>query len=115
MPTFTGSITTTGKSEAIRLDKALFRLHPEFRQKAKVRAQIIAPGHALISVVGDEPMTAEDEDPVVSAFLAFVEKDLIEHPGRHTRFSKASLARAARLTKGVTVSDEDRLPEDVTF
>ena len=51
MSTFTGSITTTGKSEAIRLDKALFRLHPEFRQKAKVRAQVIAPGHALISVV----------------------------------------------------------------
>jgi len=49
--TFTGSITTTGKSEAIRLDKALFRLHPEFRQKAKVRVQVIAPGHALISVL----------------------------------------------------------------
>jgi antitoxin PrlF len=43
MSTFTGSITTTGKSQAIRLDKTLFRLHPEFRQKAKVRAQVIFP------------------------------------------------------------------------
>ena len=114
MPTFTGTITTTGKSEAIRLDKALFRLHPEFRQRAKVRAQVISPGHALISVVDDEEMPS-DEDPIVTAFLAFVEKDLKEHPGRRTRLSKTVLARAVRLTKGVKVSDEERLPEDVTF
>jgi len=43
MPTFTGSITTPGKSEAIHLDNALFRLHPEFKQKVKVRAQVISP------------------------------------------------------------------------
>ena len=62
MPTFTSSITT-GKSEAIRLDKALFRLHPEFRQKAKMRAQVIAPGHALISVVEKGPSEVEEKDP----------------------------------------------------
>jgi len=115
MSTFTGSITTTGKSEAIRLDKALFRLHPEFRQKAKVRAQIISPGHALIVVVGDEAVPAEDEDPVVTAFLAFIEKDLKEHPGRRTRLSKTSLARAVRATKGVKVGDDENLQEGVTF
>jgi hypothetical protein len=38
MISFNGSITTTGTSEAIRLDKALFRLHPEFREKAKAAA-----------------------------------------------------------------------------
>src|ERR1022692_2657679 len=63
MSTFTGSITTTGKSQAIRLPKALFRLHPEFRQKAKVRAQVISPGHALISVIDDEAAPAQDGDP----------------------------------------------------
>lgn len=115
MPTFTGSITTTGRSEAIRLDKALFRLHPEFRQKAKVRAQIISPGHALISVVDDQAMPMEEEDPVVTAFLAFLEKDLKQRPGRRSRLSKSSLARATRLTKRVTVRDDEVLPEDVTF
>jgi antitoxin PrlF len=115
MPTFSGSITTTGKSEAIRLDKALFRLHPEFRQKAKVRAQVISPGHALISVVEEGGVPAQEDDPVVMAFLAFVEKDLKEHPGRRTGLSKRSLARAVRLTKAVRVSDNERLPEDVTF
>jgi antitoxin PrlF len=115
MPTFTGSITTTGKSEAIRLDKALFRLHPEFRQRAKVRAQVISPGHALISVVDEGTALAEDEDPVVTAFLAFIEKDLKDHPGRRTRLSKTSLARAIRLTKGVKVKDNEKLPKDVTI
>ena len=115
MPTFTGSITTTGKSEAIRLDKALFRLHPEFRQKARVRAQVIAPGHALISVVEEGIPQPEEEDPLVSAFLAFLENDMKSHPKRIARLSKRFIARATRLTKGVKVTDEDRLPEDVSF
>jgi antitoxin PrlF len=112
---FTGSITTTGKSEAIRLDKALFRLHPEFRQKAKVRAQVIAPGHALISVVEDETPAPQEEDPVVTAFLAFLENDLKTHPQRIAGLSKKTIARATRLTKGVKVSDRERLPDNVSF
>lgn len=119
MATFSGSITTTGKSEAIRLDKALFRLHPEFRQKAKVRAQIIAPGHALISVMEDAGSTGAartfEDDPIVAAFLAFLENDMKVHPGRITRLSKRSIARALRLTRGVKVSDADRIPDNVSF
>ena len=115
MPTFTGSITTTGKSEAIRLDKALFRLHPEFRQKAKVRAQVIAPGHALISVVETATLALQEEDPIVSAFLAFLEQDMKTHPQRLSGLSKRSLARASRLTKGLRVADTEHLPEDVSF
>ncbi len=114
MATFSGSIITTGKSEAIRLDKALFRLHPEFRQKAKVRAQVISPGLALISVVDDEAALASEEDPVVGAFLGCLEKDLRTRPGRRSRFAKASLARAIRLTKQVKVSDGDRIPSSMT-
>src|SRR5689334_18373800 len=107
MPTFSGSITTTGKSEAIRLDKALFRLHPEFRQKAKVRAQVVAPGHALISVVDEEIQDQPEDDPVITAFLAFLENDMKKHPKRIAPLSKRSIARASRLTKGVKVSDHD--------
>ena len=38
MTTYKGTVTTTGKSEAIRLEKALFKSHPEFSQKSKVLA-----------------------------------------------------------------------------
>ena len=115
MATFQGSITTTGKSEAIRLDKALFRLHPEFRQKAKVRAQVIAPGRALISVVEEGSAGPLEEDPVVTAFLAFLEKDMKARPGRIAGLSKRTVTRARRATKGVKVSDSDQLPADLTF
>jgi antitoxin PrlF len=115
MATFTGTITTTGKSEAIRLDKALFRLHPEFRQRARVRAQVIAPGHALISVVEEGKPAPTEEDPVFTAFLAFLERDMKTHPERITPLSKRVIARGIRLTKGVKVTDEDRLPKGITF
>jgi antitoxin PrlF len=115
MPTFAGSITTTGKSEAIRLDKALFRLHPEFRQKAKVRVSIIAPGHALISVVDHADELSHEEDPIVGAYLGFLAKDMQSHPGRETRLTKATLRRAVRLTKGVKVSDRDTIPTSITL
>jgi len=115
VPTFTGSITTTGKSEAIRLDKALFRLHPEFRQKAKVRAQVIAPGHALISVVDDERADDREEDPVLTAFLGLLEKDIKARPKRIRSLTKRTISRANRLTKGVKVTDANRLPDDISF
>jgi len=50
MSRYSGTITTTGKSEAIRLEKALFKSHPEFAQRAKVEAHVIAPGTMLVSV-----------------------------------------------------------------
>ena len=115
MATFTGSITTTGKSEAIRLEKALFRLHPEFRQRAKVRAQVIAPGHALISVVEEETRAQPEEDPLLTAFLAFLERDMKTHPKRIRPLSKRMIARAVRLTKGVKVAAAERFPEDISF
>ncbi len=61
MSAYTGTITTTGKSEAIRLEKALFKSHPEFRQKAKVRAHVIGPGTMLVSVADEA--AAETERP----------------------------------------------------
>src|SRR6266545_853541 len=105
MDTFSGSITITGKSEAIRLEKALFRRHPEFRQKAKVRAQVIALGHALVSVVEEWMPQPDEEDPVITGFLAFLEKDMKAHPHRIKALSNKTLDRAIRLTRGVKVSD----------
>lgn len=70
--------------------------------------------HALIAITEDEP-TPEGDDRVAGAFLAFLEKDLKERPGRRTTLSKASVSRAARLTSGVKVRDDEALPEDVTF
>jgi len=118
MPSFSGSITTTGKSEAIRLDKALFKAHPEFRQRAKVRAHVLGPGHLLVTLADDAPQSAPEEverDPVVSAYLAFLEQDMRAHPDHIAPTPEAELARLRRLTDGVQAGDTDIIPDDITL
>jgi antitoxin PrlF len=114
MSSFSGKITTTGKSEAIRLEKALFRAHPEFRQKASVRARVIAPGQLLVSVVEGDPAADDttDDDPVVGAYAAFLADDVRRHPERLGPLSASRIERAAELTKGVRVEDDEPIPDD---
>lgn len=115
MASFTGKITTTGKSEAIRLEKALFRAHPEFRQKAAVRASVIAPGQLLVSVVEEEPAGAAlaDDDPVVAAFVSFLAEDIGRRPDRLAPLSTSRIEQAAELTADVQVEDDEPIPDDV--
>lgn len=117
---FKGSITTTGRSEALRLDKALFKAHPEFRQRAKIRAHVLGPGSLLVTL--DEPDDTEpgagdliERDPVVAAYLSFLERDMAEHPERLLPFTHTDVTRLQALTSGVTVSDDEVIPDDVTL
>lgn len=66
---------------------------------------------------GENPLPGGDfveRDPVVTAYLAFLERDMSEHPERLRPFSEADIARIDALTRDVTVSDEDVIPDDVT-
>jgi len=111
---YAGTITTTGKSEAIRLEKSLFRSHPEFRQKSKVTAHVIGPGTMLVSVAdtGDAENT---EDPIMAAFLSFLDREIAQSPARIKPLSATRIDEARSLTKDVEVSDDDKLPDDVTL
>ena len=118
--TFNGTITTTGRSEALRLDKALFKAHPEFRQKARIRAHVIGPGSLLVTLDADDQAVAAasgaiERDPVVSAYLAFLDRNLREHPERLQPFTESELARLEALTNDVAVSDDESIPDDVTL
>jgi antitoxin PrlF len=115
MGSFSGKITTTGKSEAIRLEKALFRAHPEFRQKASVRANVIAPGQLLVSVIEDDVAGDDltDDDPVVGAFLGFLADDLRRHPERVAPLSASRIERASELTEGMQIEDDEPIPDDI--
>ena len=102
MSSFSGKITTTGKSEAIRLEKALFRAHPEFRQRASVRASVIAPGQLLVSLVGDDLVADDwtDDDPVVGAFIGFLAEGLKRHPERVAPLSASRVRAGRRADRG---------------
>jgi hypothetical protein len=113
---FGGAITTTGRSGALRLDKAFFSSHPEFRVKAKLRVHHIGPGQALVSVEeAPEAAATEAPDPVVSAYLAFLEKDMATNPGALTPFISGELDKLTKRLKRVSVSDDEILPDDATF
>jgi antitoxin PrlF len=115
---YKGSVTTTGKSEALRIEKALFRAHPEFKQKAKFRAHVIGPGSMLVTLEPDEtPIDPDDieRDPVILAYLAFLERDMISHPEDIRPITEDDVARIKRLTKGVKVDDSEIIPDDVTL
>ncbi len=111
---FTGAVTTTGRSEALRFEKAFFRANPEFRQQAKVTARIVGPGHVLVAVE-DQPSTASERDPIVAAFLAFLERDMLSNPSRLVPMPAGRADELKALLEGVTVSNDEALPDDVTF
>jgi len=103
---YKGKITTAGTSEAIRLEKDLFRQHPEFKQAAEVRADIIGPGKMLISVLDNANIDNED-DPIVGAFLSFLEKDMATNPAAIIPLDSNVIARAKGVTAGVALTDDD--------
>jgi len=118
MASYRGKITTTGKSEAIRFDKALFKSLPAFRQRAGVRAHVLGPHTLLVTLeepAADTPQDEVERDPVMSAFLDFLERDMLEHPEHLIPFTEADIARVYALTDGVSASDEDLIPDDVTL
>jgi antitoxin PrlF len=115
---YKGSVTTTGKSEALRIEKALFRAHPEFKQKAKFRAHVIGPGSMLVTLEPDDtPIDPDDieRDPVVLAYLAFLERDMIANPENVIPFTAEEMEQAKRLVANVVFDENDVIPDDVTL
>jgi antitoxin PrlF len=114
---YKGSVTTTGTSEAIRFEKGLFRQNPEFSQKSNVEAHVIGRGTLLVHVVDDGPEQGQErhEDPMIGAFLAFIERDATDHPERVVPLSSSQVARGVELTHDVVVSDDDEIPDGITL
>jgi antitoxin PrlF len=114
MSRYSGTITATGKSEAIRLEKALSKWHPEFAQKAKVEVHVIAPGTMLVSVAGPADVEIE-ADPIMTAFLGFLSKDMAAAPARIEPLVATRIKKARDLTRRVKVRADDTLSDDVTL
>lgn len=115
MTKYSGKITTAGNSKAIRLDASLFKSHGEFRRDANVSAAIIGPGQMLVSVVGKPIADDVESDPVLGAFLAFLERDIKEHPERLSVIGEDEMAHLRELVKGVVVDPNDVMPDDFTL
>jgi antitoxin PrlF len=101
---YTGSHATTGNSEAMRFDKRLFKQHPEFG--GAVRARVLSKGVMLVTADADVDADGpeEHEDPMLMAWLGFIEQDL----GTARDMPEDRLSRMWTLTEGIDVDpDED--------
>jgi prlF antitoxin for toxin YhaV_toxin len=99
---YRGKQTKTGNSSGFRFEGALFKSHPEFN--GEVRAHVIAPGRMLVLA---ETEGHETTDPVMTSFLAFLAQDIARTPQDIRPLDTKLAKRAGKLTKGISVPDED--------
>ena len=112
---YKGKVTTTGSSKAVRLGKQFFTDHPEFEVSAEVRVRSVSPGYVLMAVEAPKSTgrKTDELDPVVGAFLSFMEADLKANPHK---VQPLDLSRVAALVEGVTpLRDDEDLPADFTL
>jgi antitoxin PrlF len=105
---YRGKLTRTGNSSGFRFEGALFKSHPEFN--GEVKAHIIAPGRMLVTA---ETGTPEKTDPVMALFLAFLAKDMANHPEKILPLKATRATRIGRLTKGIEVNPKGDLGDSV--
>lgn len=88
------------------------RAHPEF-ERGRVSAYVVAPGMMLVRIA--EPAgaasDAEEYDPVLAAYLGFVETQMTGHPALLRELTSADVAGLDDLLDGVVV-DLDAPLED---
>ena len=110
---FSGSVATTGNSRGLRLEKAFFKAAPEFASAGSaIRADLIGPGTILVRI--DAPQQ-EAEDPVIGAWLSFMDRDMQSNPGRLVPLQEGELTALETLVEGVSADDDFELPKDVSF
>ncbi|HEY0152740.1 MAG TPA: type II toxin-antitoxin system PrlF family antitoxin [Longimicrobium sp.] len=105
---YKGRFTRAGNSKSYAFESALFRSHPEF-DSSNVEAEYIGPGVLLVRAVDAGDGAGPGEDPVLGAFLAFVERDMIEHPDSIQPLSSDLLERAQRLVGDMDVDLNERI------
>jgi hypothetical protein len=99
---YAGKVTTVGNSKGIRLNALFFRKHPEFSND--VQATVLADGQVLLSSKKLKTIKKPSEDPILQAFLQFLEKELTTNPEQIVPADKAQLMRIKKLVTGVKVS-----------
>ena len=103
LQTFSGKSTPIGNSNGIRFDAALFKTHPEFF--GEVKATVLGPGQMLVSVLPAEAASTDvgddESNPVMQAFLHFLQVQMTEHPELIEPVDEAALGQIAGLVEGV--------------
>jgi len=100
---YEGTVVKVGNSRGIRLPAGFFNAHTEFA--GKVQVTVVADGAVLLSAkMAPQRKIKDDEaDPVVAAFLQFMEAQMTKHPEDIVAADSGQLGRIGKLVKGVKV------------
>jgi hypothetical protein len=109
--TYRGRAATTGNSQSMAFEKALFRAHPEFAS-GRLEAEPISKHYMLVRAIPDVEAEA-GEDPVVGAYLEFLAEQMQAEP--HLIRGLSSLERVEALVEGIDVDLDEDLGDDVTL
>jgi antitoxin PrlF len=110
MVSYTAKATTVGNSKALRLDRALFRAHPEFAT-GEFKVSVLGPGAMLVTAAARATREPAETDPVLEAYLAFVEQQMVNHPERIRPLTTDDVRGLDTLLADVVV-DRDEEPAD---
>lgn len=107
---YNGKATTVGNSRALSFEATLFKAHPEFAS-GRFEAHVIGPGTMLVTSAEPAHEPTDGEDPVVLAYLAFLEEQMERHPELIQPMDEM-LARSEHLVAGIEVDLDEDLGED---
>jgi hypothetical protein len=111
---FSGSLGMAGNSRSFRVEKEFFNAAPEFSALGSpIRVDIIGPGTFIVRI--DTTTPQETADPIIGAWLSFIDGDIASNPGQLVALTGPEVSELERLVKNVVVDDSHELPEDVTF
>lgn len=111
---FSGSLGMAGNSRSFRVEKSFFNAAPEFLVLGSpIRVNIIGPGTFIVRI--DTATPTEIADPVIGAWLSFIDGDIASNPSRLVMLDGTEVSGLERMVKDVTVDDSYDLPDDVTF
>lgn len=110
---YKGRAATTGNSQSMAFERALFRAHPQFAS-GRLEAQPISAHYMLVRAVPD---AADDvgEDPVLDAYLEFLQEQMQLHAEMIQGLSADSLQRARELVGHIEADPDENLGDDVTI
>lgn len=110
---FHATAGTMGNSKGLRLDAALYREHPEFSD-GSFTVDVIAPGRMLVRAE-TAPSGSDASDPIVDAFLGFLENNMAARPELITPMRASDATRIRELIGGVEISENEAFDESFSL
>jgi hypothetical protein len=107
---YSARATTSGTAPALAFSKSFAAEHPEFTT-GRFEAHVIAPGRLLISAPV-EVAEEDSDDPVLGAFLGFLEQSMRNHPELLRPLTAGDVAGLDALLEGVEVDLGTDLGDD---